>query len=341
MIQLGQCFSGGEFPICDRTVSIDVDRSSCTYTIEMEDPDLGTSQIKAEVIPESSTFRLSWRCIVTGCGGAEILNEIQEELRTNASYIHQTETLNSGGGGYLVSIKVYDNVGNNYIVPLSPTDPNTALTGSQGTTTAADLYFSFATQTAWAIATDIVIRNYLVDVLGCVPTDFELDVSTFSFGSVRIAFLIKETVNKWIGINKNQAELVYNVDGTGGDLTQTNSGILNFGGTITHTYSTGCGDLTIITNFITPGSPTNQNWNHLAPSAAHIPFSISAGSVTSLNCSIATLTANVVDPCVGILYLWSNGEETPSITVEDVPGDVYTIAVKCPGCPVINESTTL
>jgi len=341
MIQLGQCFSGGEFPICDRSVSIDLVRSSCTYTIAMEDPDLGTSQIKAEVIPESSNFRLSWRCVVTGCGGAEIFNEIQEELRTNASYIHQTETLNSSGGGYLVSIKVYDNIGNNFIVPLSPTDPNTALTGSQGTTTASDLYFSFSTQSAWAIATDIVIRNYLVDVLGCDPTDFGLDVSTFSFGSVRIAFLIKETVNKWIGINFNQAELIYNVDGTGGDLTQTNAGILNFGGAIIHTYSTGCGDLSIITNFITPGSATNQNWNHLSPSAAHIHYSIQSGSVTSLNCSIAELMANVDDPCVGIFYLWSNGEETPSITVEDNPGDTYTVVVKCPGCSTIDDQITL
>lgn len=231
-------------------------------------------------------------------------------------------------GDYYISVQFGKSSDNSlFDIPLGPT--TAVLTGSGGTTTAAELTFN-GDLNVWSSALEIAINNYL-GTQG-LTTQVECTPVFNKFIKIDTVCLHNATGN-YCGIQDNDYKLVWNSDGT--THTHTNNG----GGSkssdsISFTEPSPCGDL---------GHGDSIGNNEISGSSHNVivmgtDFDVdynSGGVPKSITCGEHVLT--VQNYCVGATFVWSNGGLTDSITVTS--GE-FSVVVTCPdGCEYILNIT--
>ncbi len=321
------------------SASISAVSDDCTYTMVIKHPDTATpNSIKLAV--SSNSIVATYNRLITSCSGT-----ITTPKSTSVSPIGITliTSQSLGTGGYIDHFTLKTTTGATITVPLSPT--TAILTGVGGTITAAQLTFLSVSPAIFSTAIYKAILNYL-DSLGYTDgTHFKLTaVNYLPTNRLRITFGAKHNPGSlWMGISTAENELEFYPNGSSVipvlDEDDWSPSVPSF--VMSEVYAnapcpTGATQLSQTFAISTLGQMNLTSFDFDTIELTNTTVAVTPTGTATTDCAGYELTATGT-PCSGTLsYLWSTGDTSSSITVQN---GTYTVTVTCSDPSASDDAT--
>ena len=319
--------------LCDFDVEITEQTQNVDYRVRASHPYDGSQNAYIFINPNDLRVSVITRySYERNAGNGWELIEFQDVINQGSRRTFSSSNVLMDGGFY-ISMRLYESSGNSIItVPLAPT--TAILSGCAGSITPADLVE--VTSFNFAEALRIAVENYLCTLGFSNGTDY----SFFVTGTKNLTFECKhDPTNTWIGINKDDALLVFSIDGN--DI-QEQPGRSTGTSPANTTFSRNPCTSTSISTRIMGHIQSGTNYNHYdVPNT--FPILITNGPVPA-SCIENTLTANLIGNCQSeVNYLWTttDGEILSDPTEQTISigtDGVYNVEITCEGCPPVTQS---
>lgn len=320
---------------------INVADADCDFVATFENPDDATdSEVTITVDADDEKPKMSYRLIVESCEG-ELVNAVRVVPSGNVGLFLTNDVGDPfQSGGYFRNIRLRSTAGVDITVPLAPLGTDQATySGVGGTTNATQLTFNPASPSVFCSAIQTAILNYLGTLGYTNGTDFRLfgvtidtTVAPSLIGKIiKISFGSKHSpTGTWIGLRQSDGRIQY-IEAPGGVLTTV---------TAPTRFGSGASNTEVYTHAPCPtGSDkieftvarTTSLANETTLDYNSIPLPVSTASIVptgtmSMSCAGKTLTAEAVNCAGSLTYLWSTGETTQSVVVQN---GTFTVVVSC------------